>query len=275
MALVDDLPYRPFGERGHVVDGEFRWRLGARPLDLDRWFEFGDDGEEWVAEKAGIMNDHAGQAFAVIPDAEPECREVAEAIAAHLDVELDPVLHPLDAAARHVPDDLVVMVQRDGRLVFGGGSVCFPNRWDLPSKLGLTMAEVHAPVAGLNDQLGRAVDDFLVRLTPDRSYWRLGWGLIDSLEGFEPPRHRPGRSFGPTDLAVRVERETLRRFPQTGCVLFGIRTYLTPLPAASRDGDLAAAVAGIVDAMPPPVRQYKDLEAIGDEVVGWLRQRSQ
>ena len=39
------------------------------------------------------------------------------------------------------------MVERDGRLVFGAGSVCFPNRWDLRSKLGLTLADVHAPVA--------------------------------------------------------------------------------------------------------------------------------
>ena len=83
MALVDDLPYRPFTERGHVVDGEFRWRLGARPLDLERWFEFGTDGAAWIAEKSAIMRDHSDQAFAVLDGVEAECEEVAAAVAGH------------------------------------------------------------------------------------------------------------------------------------------------------------------------------------------------
>ena len=63
-----------------------------------------------------------------------------------------------------------------GTLVFGAGSVCFPNRWDLRSKLGLPLRDVHAPVDLLNEQLGETIDRFFDRLTPERSFWRLGWG---------------------------------------------------------------------------------------------------
>ena len=97
-----------------------------------------------------------------------------------------------------MPEDLVMMVERDGRLIFGGGSVCFPNRWDLRSKLGCTMAEVHAPVALLNEQLEAPVDRFFERLRPERSYWRLGWGILDTDDWYTPldgtASPRPDRS---------------------------------------------------------------------------------
>ena len=274
MATVAEIPYRPWLQRGFVVDGEFRWRLGTRPLDLDDWIELGPDADGpdgWVAEKAAVMRDHADTAFAVIDGIEPDCAEIAEALLEHLrrrwpdrycQEQLDPTLHPLDAAARLVPDDLVVMVERDGELVFGGGSVCFPNRWDLRSKLGRSMAAVHAPVAQLNEQLEQAVDSFFARLEPDRSFWRLGWGILDTADGYTPIDGTAApRPEHPTigDLHVRVERETLRRFPDTRAVLFTIRTYITPLATVLADPDDHAAITRILDAMPDDVRRYKDI----------------
>lgn len=274
MATVDPIPYRPWLDRGHVVDGAFRWRLGARPLDVRDWIELGPDADGpdgWIAQKPRVMAEHAATALAVLDGIEPECEEIAEALVEHLrgrwpewygDVSLDTTLHPLDAAARLVPEDLVVMVERDGRLVFGGGSVCFPNRWDLRSKVGSSMSAVHAPVAQLNEQLEDAVDGFFERLRPERSFWRLGWGILDTADGYTPldgtaaprPQH-------PTmdDLHVRVERETLRRFPRTNAVLFTIRTYVSPLRSVIADPEDRAAIGRIVDAMPADVRGYKDI----------------
>lgn len=272
MATIDPIPYRPWRDRGHVVDGAFRWRLGARPLDPDAWIELGPDAvgaDGWIAQKARVMAGHAATAFAVLDGIEPESEEVAVTLRDHLrarwperyrDAELDPALHPLDAAARLVPEDLVLMVVRDGELVFGGGSVCFPNRWDLRSKLGESITRVHAPVARLNAQLGPAVDGFFERLRPERSFWRLGWGILDTAEGYTPlDGTGPPRPAEPTldDLHVRVERETLRRFPHTDAILFTIRTYVTPLRAVTADPHDRAAIGRIVDAMPSDVRGYK------------------
>jgi len=274
VATIDPIPYRPWLDRGHVVDGAFRWRLGARPLDPHDWIELGPDAvgpDGWIAQKPHVMASHAATAFAAMDGIEPECREIADAIVAHLrvrfpdrygEVSLDTSLHPLDAVARLVPEDLVVMAERDGGLVFGAGSVCFPNRWDLRSKIGASMARVHAPVAQLNEQLEDAVDGFFDRLRPERSFWRLGWGILDTADGYTPldgtAAPRPER---PTldDLHVRVERETLRRFPRTRAVLFTIRTYVTPLRSVIADDENREAIARIVDAMPTDVRGYKDI----------------
>jgi hypothetical protein len=283
--LVAELPYTPWRERGSVVDGEFRWRLGVRPLELRDWIEFGPDADGpggWIDQKRRLFSEHHDTVFAVLEGIEPEAAEVAEGLLDHLrhswpdrfgDARLDPDLHPLEGAGRMVPEDLVLMVERDGRLVFGGGAVCFPNRWDLRSKLGLSMAQVHAPVAQLNAQLEPAVDRFLDRLTPERPFWRLGWGIIDVADGYTPADGT--RSPRPVtahvdDLFVRVERETLRRFPTTNCVLFTIRTYIAPLSSVCGDPESAAALGDAVAAMPSAVRGYKDLVGLGDEVAAYL-----
>lgn len=285
MVHADQLPYSPWRERGSVVEGEFRWRLGVRPLDLHDWIELGPDSDGpggWIEQKVRLLADHHDTVFAALDGIEPESREVAAELTAHLrrrwpdrfaDVALDTDLHPLEAASRLIPEDLVLMVERDGRLVFGGGSVCFPNRWDLRSKLGLTMAEVHDPVARLNDQLAAGIENFLERLQPERSFWRLGWGIIDVAEGYTPadgtgPRGPADRSA--SGLFVRVERETLRRFPTTRCVLFTIRTYVTPISSVMNTPDSAAALAAAVDAMSPDIRSYKDLVGVGDSITSYL-----
>lgn len=304
MAIAERMPYLPFAERGTVVDGEFRWRLGARPLDLDDWLEFGPDADAWIAEKRRVLADHRRTAFAAIDGIDEEANEVADLIVDHLrsrgpseDARLDPTLHRLEAAARLVPEDLVLMVERGSRLVVGGGVVCFPNRWDLRSKLGLEIAAVHAPVPGLNDQLGDAIDGFLNRLTVERPCWRLGWGLITTAAGYTPT-DGSGPEFPavptPDDVHVRIERETLRRLPATNAVLFTIRTYLARLddvladrPSAHEPTTSATSASGssapestlaretirealdeAVLGMDPAVRRYK---GITDPLIDLMR----
>jgi hypothetical protein len=276
--------YLPFMD-GPAPSGSsaFRWRLGVRPLDLHDWIELGPDADAAIAAKAVLNDEHARTVFAVLDDVEAESREVADELTAHLrrrwpdrygDVQLDAALHPLDAAARLVPEDLVLLVERDGALVFGGGSVCFPNRWDLRSKLGLSMAGVHAPVDRLNDQLEAPIDAFFDRLTPQRSFWRLGWGILDTPDWYTPidgtAAPRPVDP-APEELFLRVERETLRRLPVTNCVLFTIRTYVTAIPEVAVDPDVARRLADSVDALPDDVRGYKAVQSIADALIGCLR----
>ena len=272
-------PHEPYRE---VPAGTFRWRLGVRPLDLANWLVITDHYHEEINAKARIMADHPDTAFCVLDDVDTECSEIATAVIDHLhrhhperfgESRLDPELHPLDAAARLVQEDLVVMVEREGELVFAGGSVCFPNRWDLRSKLGRTMAEVHEPVTDLNAQLGATVDGFLRRLTPDKPVWRLGWGVLDTDDLYQPLDGTAGPrpiDAPPAEHHLRVERETLRRFPETGCILFTIHTHLTPL--VDLPADSAISLASALDAIPTDIAEYKQLDQTGAAIAEWLRE---
>lgn len=277
-----DLPDRPW------VGGAFRWRLGLRPLDPADWIERGPDHAERMAVKAEVLAHHHDTAVVVADDVADESTEVLDALVDHLDRRFpthaarpDPRLHRLDAAGRLVQEDLVLLVERRGRLVVGGGSVCFPNRWDLRSKLGRTVAEVHAPVPRLNGQLGERIDSVLARLRPDRGLWRLGWGVLDTDALYQPvdgtaaprPSDRAGGIDRLTadDIHLRVERETLRRFPRTGCVLFTIRTRVAPLATLLADPADAARLAEAVAELPDDVAAYKQLDDLGQRIVAETR----
>jgi len=293
--------YQPY------VAGSFRWRLGLRPLDLSDWIQIGDDYDHEMDRKADVLRDNYDTVVRVLPGIEPESAEILEALVEQLcaqwpqwfarsgddvvnlhrnerfrivpDADGRWIEHPLSIAGRLVQEDLAVLVERDGRMMFGGGSVCFPNRWDLASKLGRSMAEVHAPVSRLNEQLESTIDDFFTRLTPDRPFWRLGWGVLDTDELYQPldgtapaapPIPEVGDPTTPDRLFLRVERETLRRFARTNCILFTIRTYIRPLRHLAQRPDDAARLADALVNLPDDVADYKKITELSESVRHWL-----
>lgn len=290
---VTEPDYQPY------MPGPFRWRLGLRPLEIEDWIQIGPDHLHEIETKRDLLARFPSTVLRHLDDIEPEAREVLDDLVAHLcrmwpdsfstdgvavtnhvsgeRFELVGGLHPLDIAGRLVQEDLALLVERDGTLVFGGGSVCFPNRWDLPSKVGRTMAQVHAPVSRLNEQLEGAIEGFFDRLRPGRDFWRLGWGLLDTDELYQatdgtasprPPLPAPDRAGD--SLYLRVERETLRRFPRTNCILFTIRTYLRPLSHLAERPEDRLRLAEALRAMPADVAEYKALASIAPVAVEWL-----
>jgi hypothetical protein len=283
-------PHRPFHP------GPFRHRVGARPLAPEAWFEI-DDPAAWnaeLADKDRLLAERHPLVMAALPGSEHAAGEVLAAVTDWLvrhgpphavPVTPPPGIHPLEAAARLVPDDLVLMepVGPGGALVVTAGCVCFPSRWDLRSKLGRTMREVHEPVPRLNDELGTTVDDVIARLTPGRPLWRTGWTLDD-----EPDAHQPmvgdSRAFvsgrrAPLDtdtvattVALRVERETLSRMPG-GAVLFTIRTHRTPLGVLADEPGAVERLAAAIAALPDDVAAYKSLAEARAPVTAWLARR--
>lgn len=93
-----------------------------------------------------------------------------------------------------------------------------------------------------------------------------------------PPEHRRERAAVVAERAgeqlwLRVERQTLRRLPRSGDVLFTIRTYVEPLGAAL-DAPAAHALAARIREMPPATAQYKGIEPIRAPLLAYLDQRA-
>ena len=159
------------------------------------------------------------------------------------------------------------------------GVLCFPSHWRLADKLGRPLEVIHEPVPGFADGLAATVDRFFATLQVARPVWRVNWSLVDTPQLFLPPEHRAERKASPPSAAgeqlwLRVERQTLRRLPRSGDVLFGIRTHLAPL-AAVIDGPAAArALAARVREMPPAMAAYKGIAAIRDALLEWLDGRA-
>ena len=71
-------------------------------------------------------------------------------------------------------------------------------------------------------------------------------------------------------LIIRSERETLTRLPKSKAILFTIRTYRRPLSDLEAQPDQASKLAAAIRALPPSVRDYKGLKAVGDAALDYL-----
>ena len=75
----------------------------------------------------------------------------------------------------------------------------------------------------------------------------------------------------PGDLWIRIERETLRRLPRSGGVLFTIRGFQQPLRDYVRRGrHVATNLHRLVSRLPDDVARYKSIYPYRDAVLSWL-----
>ena len=127
---------------------------------------------------------------------------------------------------------------------------------------------MHEPVPAYAEELAARVDRFVDRLRPDRPVWRRNWLVhdTDELHLPEPPEPRPG-----APLWLRSERQTLRRLPETGAVLFTIRTQQAPLSVLAERPDLAGRMADAIEAWSPELVAYRGADRWRAEAVAWLR----
>jgi hypothetical protein len=279
---------------GLVAARPWRLTMGLRPLDPRRWLEVDDRRPAQLAEKRRLLRTTPASVLAALPGSEVAGVAVLDAVLDHLDhhhpglvgrcadgtlVEhttggtVDPDrLHPVDAAARLVQEDLCLMERRSDGWVLTAASVCFPSRWQLATKIGRDLAAIHAPIPGFAAQLGAATETTFDRLTPERPVWRSNWTIIDDprLHQPQPPQRRPVTDPG-RQLWWRVERETMRRVGDGPAALFTIGTAVTTLAdAVAADPTIAPALLTTLPTVPDDTVAYKGWGSLLDPLRGWL-----
>lgn len=175
---------------------------------------------------------------------------------------LDP-LNRCKLLGEHWEADFLLMKPDDeGVFRLYGGCLCFPSHWDLRQKLGLSMADVHAPVPGLNETLGRQIDGFLRQIKPGISWERANWGLSRTPElNLHPARRLPRLDAGVTldDVWFRLEEQSLVSLPASGGILFGIKLVILPMREIKHDPDTRAGMIRALRTMPEPMAAYKGI----------------
>lgn len=186
-------------------------------------------------------------------------------------------MDPLELAGRLVQEDLCLVQNGSDGPVFTAAMLCFPSRWRLMDKIGKRLADVHGPVPLYADRLAAPVDRFMRHLKVGHIASRLNWSLLDDPALFQPGgKWRVKGDAGITGtnagerVFLRVERQTLRRLPASGAVLFGIRVHVYRLDRVIDGAERAAALAEAVRALPAEVQHYKSLLPFRAAVLGWL-----
>lgn len=183
--------------------------------------------------------------ISILAGAEQAAREAAQ-ITAQCD-------HFADAA-HHVWEDLCVLQPIDGQYKLTAGALAFPTDWRLDDKMGRGLDAIHAPIHGYAQQLANGVNHFMSRLEPGVIFGRSNWFVVETPAWRYMPETTPETRFAHitpdnagTDLFIRCERQTLRRLPDTGAILFTIGIVVSSLDGLSLalSKRIAAAISAL------------------------------
>jgi dimethylamine monooxygenase subunit A len=281
--------------------GRYRLAMGLMPQSEAEWLSPDASLREILAEKRQLLATRHESVFRTLREASEASVELLQLLAKHLtrhfpslyrldgtralfngatgetwDID-EPPLHPLDIAGRLMTEDLCLLQASDDGYRLIGASLCFPNRWLLEEKIGQPLDFIHDPVPGFAPALQRPVARFFAALKPDRILARVNWGIADEPARFQPIGHDADAGIGAANagsaLYLRVERQTLRRLPESQVVLFTIRTEITPLDQVIATHDDARDLAGAIHDMSPAMLRYKHLTAVAPALLAWLETR--
>lgn len=159
-----------------------------------------------------------------------------------------------------VQEDLLILQHSGDNYRLVAGSLCLPSRWSLTEKMGQPLHTIHTPVPGLNAALGERIDRVFNHLRTEHPIERFNWSLQsdDALADF------PGPDEPVQHLHYRVERQTMRRLPETGAVVFTVRIYVVPFDAVAAVPDAAEQLQRDIAAMPEAFSAYKRMPLFRD-----------
>ncbi|TVQ56676.1 MAG: DUF3445 domain-containing protein [Rhodobacteraceae bacterium] len=254
-------PYAPF------MDPRTAHPPGVSPLDPAAWLVVDPDYAPQMAQRDRLIADAAEIVTSATEDAGPALAEFRAVLLDHLardgrwrvgraavlrpdDAETPLSLDALRLAGRLCQEDFCLLAPGadpadEHRLI--AGVLCFPSRWMLSEKLGRPLTPIHRPVPGYAENLSARVNRLFAALRPDRPLMRVNW-LVWPTDMLHMPQSETAKTPVPAvpgRFWLRTERQTLRRLPETGVVVFGIKTTVTPiedLTPAQRAG-LRAALA--------------------------------
>lgn len=192
-------------------------------------------------------------------------------------------LPPLQWISSQVQEDIVLLDQRD-QLYGDAGVVTFAADWSMAFDVGMSFLEIHGPVPRIHETgvISRA-HEFLKRLQPHQPYRRTNWTMtigrrLDVATELYPEWGRDRDMIQQVDDAtfgalvhLRVEVQHLIRLPDSGAIMFLIRTYMMPLDVLATIEPWRARAAKVLAELPRDMAEYKGVIKYKDRAAAWLR----
>ncbi|KAK7058673.1 hypothetical protein VNI00_002309 [Paramarasmius palmivorus] len=108
---------------------------------------------------------------------------------------------------------------------------------------------------------------------PGELAWsRTMFGNEDTYAGARAPDEVP--EVAPETMRFRTERQTLRRLPLTGAIVFTIRPYVVPLPEMCKEKGVPARLASAVRSWPEDIAGHRGRDYYGSVLLDYLDGRA-
>ncbi|KAI1100216.1 mannosyl transferase [Jackrogersella minutella] len=301
------LPYRPFryGPKYNVT-------MGLRSLKHADWIELDNHYPRYHADKAQRIKERGHKCCRTAPEAYPAAIELLEELVDYLparypsmykrtavgidnlwsgesfDITKQPLPEdPMQICARLVQDDLAIMIERpDSQYYLLAGAVLLAGFWRLEDKYGMVMSEIHTSgdVPQFKEKLEKGMMNFFRRLKPEELVARnnyfmqvddsLGWSWsIGSEDSPHVSWNTAEKNRAIEHHYFRSERQSLRRLPKSGGIVFTIRTYFLPITEIVKEDYVPGRLASAVRSWGDDVSRYKGKERYGEVLLEYLDQK--
>lgn len=194
---------------------------------------------------------------------------------------------PMQLSARLIQDDLALMFEKpDGQSYLLAGAILLAGFWRLEDKFGLPLSTIHTSgdVPSFKTNLEKPMMSFFKRLKPESPVLRnnyfiqvddsLPWspsiGSEDSSDSNSIGWFTAEKNKSISQHYFRSERQSLRRLPRSGAVVFTIRTYFHPVTEICREPFVPGRLASAVRSWGEDVARYKGRERYGDVLLEYL-----
>ncbi len=279
MSLPKHTPYR---------NGDGGVKVGLEPIEEADWLEIDTLFDSEIELKKKLYESYYKEIHQELDLSLKSQRELLEMLKTHLNqyhpnhkFTTTETSAPLKNASLMVQEDLVLMLPKEEKYFLGAASLCAPSNWSLKEKFNGSLLELHKDVPSYEREIGNRVNNLFNKLPNDRIFQRFNWSIYEEATLFQPAKSKSfvERSKTITNknagdrLFIRVERQTIRRLPETKAIAFTIRVHVDPLSSIKDDLSLVRDLKKALKNLSEGMKRYKSLGPIETPLVGWLDNR--
>ena len=276
MRLPIHTPYK---------NGEGGVKVGLEPIQEPDWLEIDDLFDSEIELKRELYDSHFNDIHQEVKGSFESQVELLDVLKTHLEqyhpnhkiTSMADSL-PLKHASLMVQEDLVLMLPRGEEYFLGAASLCAPSNWSLEEKFKSSLMGLHVHVPTYEKKIGPRVNSLFNNLPMQRIFQRFNWSIYEDPKLFQPARSKSQieRSRTITEdnagdrLYIRVERQTIRRLPETKAIVFTIKVHVNPLSSIKKDLSLLTDLDQALENLTQDMKKYKSIDQIEEPLRGWL-----
>ncbi|KAJ5280400.1 hypothetical protein N7478_005772 [Penicillium angulare] len=274
-------PYRPFRWAYHQT-------MSLTKMETDWWIELESTYKDRIAQRKQLYAKYGKAVLDAMPGSELACKELLEMalqficarypqyftliderilqnriLGVEADIRAKP---PLEVLLDHVPEDFGLMLRDNetGYYFLRAAIICSALGWNVASKIGKQLHEIHSPIPDYKEKMQFSMDRFFTKMPTEKAIQRGSWGLEAGSPLYMPPgdphealRLSQDPNISVEDCTLRVDWQTLRRLPLSASVIFNFKAVFTPIPEFRDEPGVPALVAKVLKEAKRSMMEYK------------------
>jgi hypothetical protein len=201
--------------------GDRKYRLGLKPVNADQWLDR-EISNDLFQHKKNLFESNYNKVVATTEDSE----EAQKFLGTFFGIDDSDYPDLIAEMSLNIQDDLC-LIESKGEQRLIAACICSPSYWDVRTKIGKPLNEIHGPVTSLEEKIGNRISTFIKQAPVMKPFARQNWLIHGDTNRFHLKEEEPLKTH-PSEWFIRSEKETLCRFHEDYS-LFTINVLFEPL----------------------------------------------